>query len=101
MASIVIFGSPLHSSTKQNVVKIGPPLTKLSASLHTVTICKVVIHLCFIDSNAYRLCNERSYVFFNLLKELRISDTMRGLPSILSLFFNEFKKNSTIEELEY
>ena len=30
-------------------------------------------------------------VLLNLLNELRKSDKMRGLPSILSLFRNEFK----------
>ena len=33
-----------------------------------------------------------AYVLLNLLKELRKSDKMRGLPSILSLFRNEFNK---------
>ena len=31
-------------------------------------------------------------VLLNLLKELRKSDKIRGLPSILSLFHNEFNK---------
>ena len=31
-------------------------------------------------------------VLLNLLNELRIRNKMRGLPSILSLFRNEFKK---------
>ena len=31
-------------------------------------------------------------VLLNLLNELRKSDKMRGLPSILVLFHNEFKK---------
>ena len=36
------------------------------------------------------------HVLLNLLKELRKSDKMRGLSSILSLFRNEFNKfNST------
>ena len=33
-----------------------------------------------------------SYVLSNLLKELRKRYKMRGLPSILSLFHNEFNK---------
>ena len=33
-----------------------------------------------------------SHVLLNVLKELRKSGKMRGLPSILSLFRNEFKK---------
>ena len=33
-----------------------------------------------------------THVLFNLLKELRKRDKMQGLPSILSLFLNEFDK---------
>ena len=33
-----------------------------------------------------------AYVLFNLLNELGIRDKMRGLPSILPLFCNEFNK---------
>ena len=33
-----------------------------------------------------------AHVLLNLLKELGIIDKMRGLPSILSLFCNEFNK---------
>ena len=33
-----------------------------------------------------------AHVLLNLLNELRKSDKMSGLPSILSLFRNEFKK---------
>ena len=33
-----------------------------------------------------------AHVFFNLLNELRKRDKMRSLPSILSLFGNEFNK---------
>ena len=31
---IVVFGSSFQSSTKKNVVKVGPPLRKLSGSAH-------------------------------------------------------------------
>ena len=34
----------------------------------------------------------RAHVLLNLLDELRKRDKMRGLPSILSLFRNEFNK---------
>ena len=34
----------------------------------------------------------RAHVLLNLLNELRKRDKMRGLPSILSLFRNEFNK---------
>ena len=33
-----------------------------------------------------------AHVFLNILNELRKRDKMRGLPSILSLFRNEFNK---------
>ena len=33
-----------------------------------------------------------AHVFLNLLNKLRKRDKMRGLPSILSLFLNEFDK---------
>ena len=33
-----------------------------------------------------------TYVLLNLLNELRKSDKTRGLPSILSLFRNEYNK---------
>ena len=33
-----------------------------------------------------------AHVLLNLLNELRKSDKMRGLPSILSFFRNEFNK---------
>ena len=33
-----------------------------------------------------------AHVLLNLLNELRKRDTMRGLPSILSLFCNKFNK---------
>ena len=55
-------------------------------------LCKEII-FCFF---ATRLINRRSYmsahVLLNLLNELGKSDKMRGLPSILSLFRNEFNK---------
>ena len=34
----------------------------------------------------------RAHILLNLLKELGKRDKMRGLPSILSLFHNEFNK---------
>ena len=38
-----------------------------------------------------------AHVLLNLLNELRKRDKMRGLPSILSLFRNEFNKfNNTV-----
>ena len=38
-------------------------------------------------------------VLFNLLNELRNRDKMRGLPSILSLFSNEFNEFNKTGEL--
>ena len=41
-----------------------------------------------------------AHVLLNLLKELRTSDKIRGLPSILSLFRNEFNEfNNTRERM--
>ena len=37
-----------------------------------------------------------AHVLLNLLNELRKRDKMRGLPSILSLFCNEFNKFNNI-----
>ena len=39
-------------------------------------------------------------VLLNLLNELGKRDKMRGLPSILALFRNEFNKKSIIQEHE-
>ena len=41
-----------------------------------------------------------AHVLLNLLNELMKRDKMRGLPSILSLFRNEFNKfNSTVARM--
>ena len=40
----------------------------------------------------YRGSYMSAHVLFNLLNELGKRDEMRGLPSILSLFRNEFNK---------
>ena len=44
-----------------------------------------------------------AHVLINLLNELRKRDKMRGLPSILSLFHNEFNKfnNTRARMLDY
>ena len=48
------------------------------------------------DYSASSALHRRSYIsdhlFLNLLNELRKKDKMRGLPSILSLFLNEFNE---------
>ena len=40
-----------------------------------------------------------AHVLLNILNELRKRDNMRGLPSILSLFRNEFNKRNNIRAL--
>ena len=42
-----------------------------------------------------------AHVLLNLLNELRKTDKMQGLPSILSLFFATSLINSIIQEHEY
>ena len=49
-------------------------------------------HSNFLKSNIHRGSNMSVHVLLKLLNELRKRDTMRGLPSILSLFRNEFNK---------
>ena len=44
------------------------------------------------EKNFFNSDPMRAHVLLNLLNELRKSDKMRGLPSILSLFRNEFNK---------
>ena len=45
-----------------------------------------------IDAKRYRGSYMSAHVLLNLLNELGKRDKMRGLPSILSLFRNEFNK---------
>ena len=54
-----------------------------------------------IDSRSiYREFYMSAHVLLNLLNKLGIRDKMRGLPSILSLFRNEFNKfNNTRERM--
>ena len=51
----------------------------------------------------YRWSNMRTHVLLKLLNELRKRDKRRGLPSILSLFRNEFNKfnNTTARMLDF
>ena len=46
----------------------------------------------FCVGYVYRGSYMSAHVLLNLLNELRKRDKMRGLPSILSLFRNEFNK---------
>ena len=64
-------------------------------------LCKISLQ---IDDGRCRQINRGSYmsahVLLNLLNELGKRDKMRGLPSILSLFCNEFNKfNNLLNEL--
>ena len=49
---------------------------------------KYMLLLSYINRGSYM----SAHVLLNLLNELRKRDKMRGLPSILSLFRNEFNK---------
>ena len=50
-------------------------------------------NICFPKGELiYRGSYMSAHVLLNLLNELRKRDKMRGLPSILSLFRNEFNK---------
>ena len=42
-----------------------------------------------------------AHVLLNLLKELRKSDKMRGMPSILPLFHNEFSQRYNGRHIRY
>ena len=53
-----------------------------------MTLCNV--HYTLYD--LHRGSNMSAHVLLNLLNELGKRDKMRGLPSILSLFRNEFNK---------
>ena len=48
--------------------------------------------LCLLHLQIYRRSYMSAHVLLNLLNELGKRDKMRGLPSILSLFRNEFNK---------
>ena len=50
-----------------------------------------MIKLCFLNAK-YRRSLMTFHVLLNLLNELGKRDKMLGLPSILSLFRNEFNK---------
>ena len=65
-----------------------------------ILIKPLVIHVCIIYiEDLTRVL----MFFFNLLIELRKRDKMRGLPSILSLFRNEFNNcnNTRARMLDY
>ena len=81
------------------------PLTLISSMcLQALTISSIVSSVVGITvgpSNTASTLNKRSYmsahVLMNVLNELRKSDKMQGLSSILLLFRNEFNKfNNTV-----
>ena len=53
---------------------------------------KIVNNICGFIYNRNRGSYMSAHVLLNLLNELGKRDKMRGLPSILSLFRNEFNK---------
>ena len=59
-------------------------------------LCRLSSHICLSVSvmmhQVYRESYMSAHVLLNLLNELGKRDKMRGLPSILSLFRNEFNK---------
>ena len=85
-------------------VSTNSSLFKVMTSLATamLIICTdrnaTILSECNIDRRLFRdkIINRGSYmsahVLLNLLNELGKRDKMRGLPSILSLFRNEFNK---------
>ena len=54
------FESSLPSSGKKSVVKVGPPLTKLSGSVHVVSITTVNLCRMKTDKVALRVCSKHS-----------------------------------------
>ena len=55
---------------------------------HSLDEVHLVFHCSFLNRGSYM----SAHVLLNLLNELGKIDKMRGLPSILSLFWNEFNK---------
>ena len=64
--------------------------------LYFLALCPFVlfqrVYLCIVRDSLYRGSYMSAHVLLNLLNELGKRDKMRGLPSILSLFRNEFNK---------
>ena len=68
---------------------------RLSVVILASALCNFTTYLFTrfaIVSKLYRGSYMSAHVLFNLLNELGKRDKMRGLPSILSLFRNEFNK---------
>ena len=60
----------------------------MSRDLHARDLFRLFSRLSLQHRGSYMI----AHVLLNLLNELRKRDKMRGLPSILSLFRNEFNK---------
>ena len=70
-------------------------------SLHYDRVLTIASHL-FLTDAISRESYMSAHVLLNLLNKLRKRDKMRGLPSILSLFCNEFNKfNNTRARIIY
>ena len=61
-------------------------------NLNTVALSRGCLPRHFSTRSVYRGSYMSAHVLLNLLNELGKRDKMRGLPSILSLFRNEFNK---------
>ena len=73
-----------------NEVDFIPWLTKITPINAGDKLCFEIVYRGFYMSAQFLL---------NLLKELRKRDKMRGLPSILSVFRNEFNKFNNTEHV--
>ena len=58
-------------------------------------LMRVDIYFSSTSNNIYRGSYMSAHVLLNLLNELKTRDKMRGLPSILSLFRNEYNTCNT------
>ena len=93
--STTMAGIPSEAVTKRAITsKYSQPwLTQNSQYQHIYFVASVVWYkLELFCYNIYRGSYMSAHVLLNLLNELGERDKMRGLPSILSLFRNEFNK---------
>ena len=90
----------------RQVAKVQTTLCMVTVSTDPslLTYIKYGSRLRLYLQNMHACLNRGSYmsahVLLNLLNELGKRDKMRGLPSILALFRNEFNKKSIIQEHE-
>ena len=64
-------------------------ISEVDTYYHTTSAEYVIFEACRVRNRGSYMS---AHVLLNLLNELRKRDKMRGLPSILSLFRNEFNK---------